>query len=446
MTAMAVPPSALIPPATDGRRVWLHVGTLLDGTSTQPLRDAHVVYDAREILFVGTNGSTPPRKLVMPGQTAPDAHLPDGTVVPALIEAHAHLFLEGGELDAERRAAYLQQSPEQLLALARERLPKLARFGIGGIRDAGDKDGVGLALSRGYRASGNVSFAATRDAAPRVPSPYVESPGAAIHHRGRYGAFMADALENYAAPQACVEARVRAGADRIKLIPTGIINFKQGAVTTEPQMTVEEIRAIVAAATALQRQTFAHASGDKGVDRVIDGGVDSIEHGFFIRDDQLARIRDLGIAWVPTFAPVQRQIDHAAIMGWDETVVANLRKIIEQHGRSLARAHELGVTIVAGSDAGSYGVPHGTGFLYELQLMERAGLPAIAVINAATGVGANRLGYRESIGRIAPGYRSRMIVARHSPLETVANLGRERTVVFDDRVFAADETFDAAGL
>lgn len=321
-----------------------------------------------------------------------------------------------------------------MLELARQRLAPLVRFGLAGVRDAGDKDGVGLALSREYRS-------------PSHPlMPYVESPGAAIHHRGRYGSFMADALENHPSPRASVAARVQAGADRIKLIPTGIINFKQGAVTSEPQMTTEEVAALVEAARSFGRQTFAHASGDAGIDRAIDGGVDSIEHGFFLRDDQLAKLRDRRTAWVPTFAPVQRQIDHAALMGWDTTIVGHLRRILDRHAESLVRAHRLGVLIIAGSDAGSYAVAHGTGFLYELELMERAGLPAIAVVNAATGVSAGRLQYGDKIGGIAPGFRSRFILAHHSPLTAIANLGRQRTIVFDEHVFETDETFDARGL
>jgi imidazolonepropionase-like amidohydrolase len=276
--------------------------------------------------------------------------------------------------------------------------------------------------------------------------PYLDSPGAAIHHAGRYGGFMGAPLESFPSPRACVEARVDAGADRIKLIPTGIINFKQGAVTTEPQMTTAEIMALVAAAKDFGRQTFAHASGDAGIDRVIEGGVDSVEHGFFIRDDQLARMRDRQIAWVPTFAPVQEQVDHADLMGWDARVVANLRRILEQHAASLVRAHAMGVLVIAGSDAGSVGVAHGFGLLRELELMERAGLPPLAVVNAATGVPASRLGFKDDFGRIAPGARSRFILTRHSPLETVANLGKSRLVVFDGSVYETTGDYDPSGL
>ncbi|MEO5802973.1 MAG: amidohydrolase family protein [Verrucomicrobiota bacterium] len=423
-----------IPEATNDRRIWLRVGTLLDGVSTQPLRDAHVVYDAKQILFVGDAKNSPPSELLNPNQREPDLHLPEFTLLPGLIEAHAHLFLEGGELNLDKRAAYIKQTPVELLEAAKKRLEKIVRLGVIAVRDAGDKDGVGLALSKLYMS------------ANRPLMPYLDSPGAAIHHKGRYGSFMGEPIENYPSAHACVEGRVTAGADRIKLIPTGIINFKQGAVTTEPQMTAQEVSELVAAAKSFGKQTFAHASGDKGIENVIEGGADSVEHGFFIREDQLARMRDRNIAWVPTFAPVQEQVDHADIMGWDATIVLNLQRILDQHAASLVKAYEMGVQIIAGGDAGSVGVAHATGFLRELELMERAGLPPLAVINAATGNSANRLGYKENFGRIKPGNLSRFILTRHSPLEGVANLAKAKHVIFDGVAYDSGENPDTAEL
>lgn len=411
-------PEVAVPRAGKGSAIWLRVGTLLDGAA-DPVRDAHVVYDAEEIRHVGGADRAPPPGLLRPGQREPDWHSPTATLLPALTEAHAHLFLEGGELDPDKRAAQLKRSPEALLAAAESRLARLIDWGLAAVRDAGDRNGVGLALRRRYLQP------------DRPPLPYIDSPGAAIHHRSRYGSFMADPLENHASAHACVAARVAAGADRIKLIPTGIINFQKGAVTTEPQMTAAEVADLVAAARAFGRQSFAHASGDTGIDRAIAGGVDSVEHGYFIRDDQLALLVSRGIAWVPTFAPVEAQLVHADRMGWDPVVRGHLRRILDGHAASLRRAHELGVQVIAGSDAGSYGVPHGQGLIWEMTLMERAGLPSAAVIRAATGAPSARLAFTERFGRIAPGYRSRFILTRHSPLETVANLTRERTVVFD---------------
>ncbi len=236
-----------------------------------------------------------------------------------------------------------------------------------------------------------------------------------------------------------------AGADRIKLIPTGIINFKKGAVTTAPQMSTDEVAEIVAVAKTFDKQTLAHASGDVGIDHVIDAAWTRWSM-IFVRDDQLSKMRDKQIAWVPTFSPVQRQVDHADRMGWDAEVVANLKKILDAHAESLMKAHAMGVQVIAGSDAGSYGVAHGLGLLYELELMQRAGLSPLAVINSATGCGSKRLAFKEKFGQIKAGFLSRFILARHSPLEGVAHLRQERMIIFDGTVFATGADVDASGL
>lgn len=422
-----------IPTPQNGRSVWLQVGTLIDGVNPAPLANAHIVFDEHAIRHVG-GANNPPARGLLAGQTEPDADLPNTTLLPGLIEAHAHLFLEGGELDAEKRSLHLKKTSAELLEDARPRLKKLVRLGVIGVRDAGDRNNVGLSLSKLY------------SCVDRPLMPYMDSPGAAIHHKGRYGSFMSDPIEDHASPRACVASRVEAGADRIKLIPTGIINFKKGAVTSEPQMATDEVVALVEAAQSFGRQTFAHASGDIGIDHAIEGGVDSIEHGFFVRDDHLARMRDRNIAWVPTFAPVQKQVDHAETMGWSAEIISNLRRILDGHAASLVRAHEMGVTIIAGSDAGSYGVAHGVDFLYELELMERAGLAPLDVINSATGNSSQRLAYKEPFGRIQSGFLSRFILTEHSPLDGLSNLRKRRLVVFDGFAIESGPDDDVSGL
>ncbi|MDB4917779.1 MAG: amidohydrolase [Gemmatimonadetes bacterium] len=414
--------------STDDGPVWLYAGTLIDGTSSAVSYAAHVVYDREQILFVGREGKTPPRSVVRPGQDSPDAEAPLHTLLPGLVDAHTHLYLEGGELDEEKRKQHRQRSPTELLADALQRLDMLAQLGIAGVRDAGDRDGVGLALSRGSRTlHGSES------------RPHVDSPGAALHRAGRYGSFMGFPVENCASLEACVGERIAAGADRIKIIASGIVDFERALVPGVPQFSAADISQIVRAAKALGRQTFAHASGKEGIASAIDGGVDSVEHGYFVTDDQLAQMRDAEIAWVPTFAPLQAQLDHASSIGWSDAVTANLRAILEQHAESVRRARVLGVTIAAGSDAGSPGVPHGVGLLSELESLERAGMSLVEVINAATGVSSDRFAYSARFGKIETGYRSRFILSDHQPLESVANLRKPRLVVFDGRVYETSE-------
>ncbi|MAE64849.1 MAG: hypothetical protein CMJ18_11325 [Phycisphaeraceae bacterium] len=417
--------------------VWLQVGRLVDGSGDAPIADGHLVYDANSILYAGA--APPPDAMRPPGQSRPHATLPDHTVLPGLIESHAHLFLDGAPIDFERRKDYLTRDADWLLNRGRARWPKILSCGITAVRDAGDKDGVGLALTGEYRRSAERCDG-------KSETPYIDSPGAAIHHEGRYGKFMGTPIEDHQSPDACVASRVADGAHRIKLLVTGIINFKKGAVTTPPQMPVEEVQTLVAAAEAHDRQTFAHASGADGVGAAIEGGVTTVEHGYFVSDDQLSMMCDRRTGWVPTIAPVQIQVDRAGELGWDDEVVGHLERILDGHRRALRRAHESGVRVIAGSDAGSCGVAHGIGFLWELELMEAAGLPAASVIRSATGAPGDTLGFAERLGRLKTGYRTRFILTRHDPTETVTNLRKPKRIVHDGRLVTSDGLPEPDGL
>ncbi len=423
-----------VPRATRTRRVWLRVGTFIDGEDRQPLRSAHIVYDSASIIYAADEKNPPPSSIISPGQSQPDCDLPEFTLLPGLVEAHAHLFLEGGKLNHEKRAAHLKHSHAELLEAAGRRLERLVLLGVAGVRDAGDKMGVGLSLSNLY------------SAAERPLMPYVDSPGAAINHRGEYGSFMAEPAEEFQSPRDSVISRVQNGADRIKLIVSDVIDFNSGVVIKVPQMTATEVEMFTSAAKEFKRQVFAHASGDRGIENAVEGGVDSVEHGFFIRDDQLARMRDRQIAWVPTFSPVQKQIDLADRMGWDDKVVSNLKNILDRHSSSLLKAARLGVPIIAGSDAGAVGVRHGFGLIDELCLMENAGLSSLQVLRAATGSSSYTLAFKDQFGLIKPGYRSRFILTRHSPLQSVSNLRKEKHVIFDGDVYNSSEPVDPEGL
>lgn len=433
MSPAAPSPSDAALLATLGRSatepVWLRAGTLFDGFATR--RDAHLVVRGADILHVG---EAPPADLVRPGQRGPDLDLPGHTVLPGLIEAHAHLFLEGGEERADRRAENLKLSDAELLARAEPRLERLLRLGIVAVRDAGDRNHVGLTLQQRGRAAAPGAW------------PTVESPGAAIHHQGRYGSFMARALQDHGGIAAAVDARVAEGVRHIKLLATGVINFEKGAVTAKPQMPPEELREAVAAARRHGRQVMVHCSGHNGVANCIAGGVDTIEHGFFVDRDQLAQMRDLDLAWVPTFAPVQYQMEHAAELGWSDAIRDNLRRILEAHAARLRDATEMGATLIAGSDAGSHGVAHGHGFLRELEFMEAAGLPAARVLRAATGEAGRRLGLAEPLGRLAVGCRARFIVTRAPVLDSVRHLRTPAVVVCEGRVWSGGDDPAVPGL
>ncbi|MBT4138867.1 MAG: amidohydrolase family protein, partial [Candidatus Latescibacteria bacterium] len=391
---------------------WLCVGKLIDGSLSSPIDNAHVVFDHNVIHYVGQN--EPPQTLLQE-QTEPNATLPNHTLLPGLIEGHAHLFLEGAELDFKKRKSYQSQSSETLQEHARNRLTKILQTGVVAMRDGGDNDYVGLNLKSERNGQ----------------APNITSPGAAIYHQGRYGSFIGSPIEDHPTPEDCVAARIEDGADHIKVVPTGIINFKKGQVTKAPQMSAEEIRTFVIAAQKHNKHVMAHASGAEGIENAIQGGVNTIEHGFFVTSEQLAKMRDQHIAWVPTFVPVQIQVDEADKMGWSKKIVANLQKILDDHAIRLQEADKMGVTIIAGSDAGSCGVAHGLGLLYELELMEQAGLPSHKNVHAVTGASNAHFTFNEKIGFIKPEHKPRMILTQHDPTQTISNLKKEKWVIAD---------------
>lgn len=414
---------------SQGQLVWLQVGELFDGE--QRVKNAHVVYDNKGIHYAGPEA--PGQSLWLAGDPPQMLALPEYTLMPGLIEAHSHLFLQGGSIDAAERKNYQQQSAEALLAHAVKRMKKMTCLGITAIRDAGDKDGVGLGLQQQF-GHGEAGM------------PIVDSPGAALHHQGKYGGFIGKPVEACGSFDCCVRNRIAMGSKRIKLLVSGIINFRKGEVTKEPQFTADEVKELVRISKELGYQTFAHASGEEGIERAIAGGVDSVEHGYFVSDEQLKKMKAANVAWVPTFSPLQVQVDKKTLIGTDAAIIDNIQGILDGHARSLKLAHELGVTVIAGSDSGSFGVAHGLGLLGELCHMQNAGLPALAVLKAATSVAAKHLAFARPIGRITQGYCSRMILTRHSPLKTVANLKLPKYVISDGRVFESGEHFDGTGL
>jgi imidazolonepropionase-like amidohydrolase len=226
---------------------------------------------------------------------------------------------------------------------------------------------------------------------------------------------------------------------------SGVIDFEKGRVGVPAPMSAAEVRTLCAAARARGRAAFAHASGAEGIENALAGDVESVEHGFFVTHEQLARMRDRRIAWVPTFAPVRAQLELADVLGWRPPTIDHVRRILDEHAESLRHAAETGVVVLAGSDAGSIGVAHGRGLLRELELMERAGMRSLDVLNSATGVSASHLGLDHQLGCLRTGRRPRMILTERDPLESVTHLGQDAIRLFDGQVLEAPHP-DPSGL
>ncbi len=302
-----------------------------------------------------------------------------GFLMPGLVDAHVHLFLDGAPTDAAVRAAHLKQPVAALTEAARASARQALAHGVTRVRDAGDRHGINNAVRAEAQRPGSGLA-------------QVRSGGLGIKRAKRYGAFMAADVDD---DEAAIRRSVRtlaAANDEIKLILTGIIDFDAGAVTDEPQFSAEAAAVVVETAHACGRQVFAHCSGAKGLAVAVAAGVDAIEHGFFMSREILARMRDRGLAWTPTFCPVHFQWAHPEAVGWSANAVGHLRRILDAHAEQLRRAHELGVAVLVGTDAGSMGVEHGRAVFDEIDRFVEAGLPLAAALAAATSVPRRHFG------------------------------------------------------
>jgi imidazolonepropionase-like amidohydrolase len=332
-----------------------------DGPYVVCVEDGRVAAVGREAAGRGALPG-PFRDPALPIRRAPFA-------MPGLVEAHAHIVLDGGELDLAARSAYLKAPFAAMMDTARRNLQESIRHGITLVRDGGDR----------YR----VNHAA-RAEARGAPLPTLRSAGMGIRRPARYGGLMAYEAKDDDEIEEVVTRIADEGADDLKIILSGIIDFATGRVQGDPQFDERALRLVVGSARARGLRTFAHCSGLAGLEVAVAAGVDSIEHGFFMNRDILRRMAEKRIAWVPTFSPVHFQRAHPGIAGWDEAAVGHLRRIVDDHLAHVALAHELGVDLVAGSDAGSHGVRHGPALVDELLFLLQAGIPMAAVLEAAT--------------------------------------------------------------
>ncbi|HNG78694.1 MAG TPA: amidohydrolase family protein [Burkholderiaceae bacterium] len=323
-------------------------------------------------------------------------------LMPGLVDAHVHLFLDGGPTDSATRSAHLKQDVEQLTEAARRSARQNLAAGVTLVRDAGDRHGINNRIRE-----------EARD--PAAGLARVRSGGLGVKRAKRYGAFMATDVDDAASIRSSVTKLAEAN-DEIKLILTGIIDFDSGAVTDEPQFDIPAARLVVETAHACGRKVFAHCSGVKGLDVAVEAGVDAIEHGFFMTREHLLKMRDRGLAWTPTFCPVHFQWAQPDAVGWSANTVGNLRRILDGHAEHVRLADELGVTLLLGTDAGSMGVVHGQALAEEADRFQEAGLGADAVLRAATSAARRHFGLPQP--RLAVGAPWEAVALAASPFRT----------------------------
>ena len=259
-------------------------------------------------------------------------------------DCHMHMILDGEYW----KSAIARHSTEPDMPWIRQVLERYQTLGFTWLRDGGDRWGAGKAA---------------RTIAPEYGIVY-RTPLAPLCKAGHYGAFIGETYENFSEYAKLVEKHRKNGADFIKIMISGLMDFDRFGVLTEGGYPAEEIRELVHIAHEEGYSVMAHANGADTVIAAAQAGVDSVEHGAYLNEEALQAMGEAGTVWVPTLSTVGNLRGTGR---FDEAAVA---AILESALQNVASFAAMGGLLAPGTDAGAWAVPHGS--LTEFSLLESA--------------------------------------------------------------------------
>lgn len=383
-------------------RLILEGALLIDGTGAAPVRGRTVVTEDDTIVEVGTGaGKAPGTRLDLGGLC----------LLPGLINCHVHLCLAG---DADPVRLLLSEPLAMTVIRASLHARATVEAGVTAVRDLGGREHVELTLRTAIREG-------------MIPGPRVLAAGKVVCMTGGHGAWIGREADGPDEVRKAVREQLKAGADLIKVIATGGV-MTPGVEPGAAQLGLEELGAAVGEARKAGRRVAAHAQGSQGIADAVSAGVASIEHGIFLTEEIVARMRAAGTVLVPTLVAADRIATARPDTGVPAWMVAKAQAVSAAHLASFQLAHRAGVAVVAGSDAGTPLNPHGS-LLPELRLMAKHGLAPLACLRAATSAAAEVLGLGDRLGRVAPGYAADLVAVEGAPAEDLEALDRVRLVI-----------------
>ena len=414
-TPPALPQDSKAPPT-----IALKAARLFDGKSDSLRPDGVVIVRGTKIVDAGSGLATPAGAEVV--------DLGDATLSPGFIDAHTHLT---GELTDDWKQGFVDRFRRELAEKAIEltvHARKVLEAGFTTVRDVGSDDmlDVGLrnAIARGL-----------------VPGPRmlvaVHALGARGGHADETG-LRHDLLRELGpaegiahGPEGFREAvrfQVKYGADVIKFCASGGVLSLADEVDT-PQLTPEEMTALIDEAHRLRKKTAAHCHGDKSAREAILAGVDSIEHGSFLGEETLSLMKSRGTFLVPTL--LAADWIGGKLEKYPPEIAAKARAALAARSEMFRTAVRLGVRIGFGTDSAVS--PHGIN-AREFALMTGLGMSPVDALKSATSVDAELLGIAAKVGTLEPGKLGDVIAMAGDPTSDITATGRVFFVMKEGKI------------
>ena len=397
--------------------VFIRCGRLIDGRGDQAMGPAVVKISGDRITAIGKDLPTAPG--------AQTIDLTDAPCLPGLIDLHAHILINPGDVLADSLRKSSARKALEGLRNARVRLQN----GFTTLRDPGDEDlyystiEIRDAIARGdfegprlFVAPHMISSTGghgdfndlAADLALQVPNVVVDGP---------------DSMRK------AVREEIKHGADWIKLAATGGVM----SAADDPRaqaFTDEEFRAAVDEAHRHGRKVTVHAIGTGGIKAALRAGVDCIEHGILIDEEAITMMKQRGVPLVPTIYVLDYIIEQGEKTGIPADRIAKARSLQAERDRAMRVAFTSGLTIAFGSDTI---FPHETANR-EFARMVRLGLSPMGAIKAATANAARVLGIEKDLGTLEVGKRADLVAVPRDPLADVTALESVTFVMKDGRV------------
>jgi imidazolonepropionase-like amidohydrolase len=418
-------------------------GRLLDPKTGNVLSPAAVLIEDGKIKEVGPTAQV-------------QAHAPAGaktidlgtaTLLPGLIDSHTHLLMDITlPTEAERRRRYNgDYVPAQILAIVESPSKRV----LLGAQMAREDLESGITTVRNLGHSGIDGDAALRDAinAGRVPGPRILASGRKLAQQGKNGYIQSlnPALAKAILQEEFLEFNGPDSARRA-VKDDLFYNVDVIKVTIEDDTSVEEMKAVVEEAHRQQLKVAAHAATTGSIQTAIDGGVDSVEHGNDVTDDQLKQMRDKGIFLdlTPTFYGdfYTKMSDGTIVMSpafRDYNLKAD-ESDKQRYDSLVQRVLKSGVKFAAGTDMSWYfpGKTRGQNSVGRFPTLHRAGMPSLDVIRAITTNAAEMLGWQDRVGAIEPGKFADFVAVAGDPIADITEIERVRFVMKDGQVVRND--------
>jgi len=398
--------------------VFVRCGALLDGRSETARKNVVVAIRGEKITEVSTKEPT----------GAQIVDLSRETCLPGLIDTHTHVLLQGDITAADYDEQLLKQSPEYRTILATVNARRALEYGFTTIRDV-ETEGAGYA-------DVDVKKAINTGV---IPGPRMQVATRAMDVTGAYpllgyapnvtvphGVQVVDGAD---AARKTVREQISHGADWIKVYSDRSYRVREDGVLDDiPTFTLEELKAIVDEAHRERHKVASHAMALYGVHNSIEAGVDSIEHGNYIADEDMKAMVAHGTFYVPTIYVGAYVAEGRAAAGAPVWV-----KMLSIHEETFRRAMKAGVKIAFGTDAGGFAwtVNPAKEFAY----MVKWGMTPAQALRSATASAAELLGWSDQVGSIEAGKFADIVAVPGDPLADVSQLEKVDFVMKGGKVY-----------